>query len=313
MTKEYETPAGNLKQVVRETDDWTTTRHGPWIPTTLGIEQRGSYEMRIFDDYNISRRLEPWVKGPQDLDALKYLIQWPTGAELAEWRMDCERAIEFAKKHELLTVFRRTIVGDAYQWFCDIPWFMMQIIENPQFVKDFFSVFQDWSIDIVKEALQLDIDVFQYRGWYETPPFWGPEYMTEFIFPNIQKQIDLVHSAGKLHTYLLPEGQGLYSEVLKGLDTDVFQGVDPRMLHGGDMQSLFDEHGEQKAFWGGINAEVTLESKDADVIDKAVKEAIEVLDVNGGLVLSSFIFQEVPHEGIMLMIEAWNKYKSIGV
>ena len=83
------------------------------------------------------------------------------------------------------------------------------------------------------------------------------------------------------------------------------------MLHGGDLQSLFDEHGSQKAFWGGINAEVTLESQDADVIDKAVKEAIEILGANGGLVLSAFIFQEVPHKGLMLMIEAWHKYKAI--
>ncbi len=311
LTKEFQTPAGNLKQVVHETDDWTTTRHGPWIPTTLGIEKRATYAMHIFDDYNVSRRLEPWVKGQENLEALKHLIQWPTGPALDEWRMDCARASEFAKEKDLLTVFRRTIVGDAYQWFCDIPWFMIQLIDNPQFVKDFFKVFQDWSIEIINEALGLDIDVFQYRGWYETPPFWSPQLMEELIFPNVQKQIDTVHSAGKLHTYLLPEGQGCYSKVLKGVSTDALQGIDPERLHGGNIKDIFDSHGQEKAFWGGVNAEITLESQDAAIIDKAVKDAIEILGANGGLVLSGFIFQEVPQQGLMLMIDAWNKYKSI--
>lgn len=309
LTKEYHTPAGILRQVVCETEDWCTSRHGPWIPTTLGNEKRQSYEMHLFDDYNVSRRTEPWVKNYEDLDKLKYLILPPENHILDEWRMDTERAIEFARKHELLTIFRRTVVGDAYQWFCDIPWFMTQLYDNPKFVKQFFNIFQQWSLKLINLALELDVDVFQYRGWYETPPFWSPDLLREYILPNVQEQVELVHSAGKCHTYLLPEGQGAFTEVLKTLKTDVLQGIDPRKLHGGDMRALFSNHGVQKAFWGGVNAEVSLESKNAKFIDEAVKEAIETLGKNGGLILSSFCFPEVPTESIVLMIEAWKKYR----
>ncbi|MCK4983149.1 MAG: hypothetical protein KAS17_09515, partial [Victivallaceae bacterium] len=137
LTKEFHTPAGVLKQVVEETDDWSEARHGLWQPTTFGNELRDEFGIHLFDDYNVSRRLEPWVKGPEDLEKLKYLMFLPEGHKLNEWRMDTERAMEFARKHDLMTMSRRVIVGDAHQWFCDIEWFLMQFYESPDFVKNF--------------------------------------------------------------------------------------------------------------------------------------------------------------------------------
>jgi len=47
--------------------------------------------------------------------------------------MDTARAMEFARKHNLFTTGRRTIVGDAFQCFATIPWFMTQIYGQPGF------------------------------------------------------------------------------------------------------------------------------------------------------------------------------------
>lgn len=308
LTREYRTPAGVLRQVVRETPDWTETRHGPLVPTTLGVELRGEYGVHLCDDWNVSRRLEPWVKGPEDLDKLRYLIRLPEGHLLDRWWADTRRAMEFARKHEVLTVYRRTIVGDAYQWFCDIPWFMTQLYDDPGFVEDFFGIFREWSLAHVDLAMEADVDVMQYRGWYETPPFWSPDALARHILPHLQEECRRVHQGGKLHTYLLPEGQGAFAGVLGEVDTDVLQGVDPRMLHGGDLASLFARFGATKAFWGGVNAEVTLESRDRSAIDAAVRQAIEALGGNGGLVLSAFLFPGVPQDSVMMMIEAWRQH-----
>ncbi len=305
LTKEYHTPAGVLKQVVTETDDWSRARHGLWQPSTFGNGLRDGFAMHLFDDYNVSRHVEPWVKGREDLEKLKYLMRLPTGNKLDEWRMDAERAMEFAGKHELMTLSRRTIVGDAHQWFCDIPWFLMQFYEDPEFVRDFLAIFQDWATQIVNLVLDVGVDVVQYRGWYEIPTFWGPNFWKEYIFPCIEEQAAQAHQAGKLFSYLLPEGQGAYADVLRETSIDIVQGIDPRMLHGGTMKDIFDKLGDKKAFWGGVNAEVTLESQDYDRIEKEVREAIEFLGGNNGLILSSFIFQEVPLQGTLHMIEAW--------
>jgi uroporphyrinogen decarboxylase-like protein len=309
-TKEFHTPAGVLRQVIREDEEWCGARHGTWIPKTWGGVDRDHFGMDLFDDYNISRRLEPWVKDSSDLEKLKYLIRIPQGYKLDEWRMDAQRAMEYADRFEVVSLATRTIIGDAYQWFCDIPWFMMQLYDDPEFVRDFFAIFQDWALDQVDLAMEIGVDVFQYRGWYETPPFWSPENWKEYLLPGLEKQVEKVHAVEKLLTYNLPEGQGAFIDVLSESNVDILQGMDPKMLHSknvGGLEEIFEKHGSSKSFWGGVNAEVTLESQDYKRIKEEVSQAVEVLNQNNGLVLSAYIFQEVPHEGVMRFIEAWKK------
>jgi hypothetical protein len=67
----------------------------------------------------------------------------------------------------LAGVPRRTIVGDAFRWLCDIPWFLMQLIEDPPFVREFFPILQEWSMRMIELSLEIGVDVVQCRGWYE--------------------------------------------------------------------------------------------------------------------------------------------------
>lgn len=311
LTKAYHTPAGVLRQVVRETEDWCSPEHGPWIPTTLGIEALDYYRVHLFDDWCVSRRVEPWVKGPEDLDKLRYLIRVPEGEALNEWRIDAERAIEFAQKRDLMVMVRRTIVGDAFEWFCDLRWFALQLTDDPEFIASFLGIFQEWAMRQLELVLDLCVDVVQYRGWYEIPSLWGRRHWAHYLIPLIEEQAKLVHDAGKLFSLLLPEGQGVFSGLLKGMNLDVLQGVDPRMLHVGTVESLFAELGDSKSFWGGVNAEVTLASGDPQEIDEAARQAIEVLGGNHGLILSAFLFTSVPQPAVMAMIDAWRKYRDV--
>lgn len=54
----------------------------------------------------------------------------------------------------LLLQSRRTIVGDAFQWFCDISDFAVWMIEKPEFVKEFLGIFQEWALGLTKLALE---------------------------------------------------------------------------------------------------------------------------------------------------------------
>ncbi len=306
-TKEFHTPAGVMRMASKESDEWCSWWHGAWIPTTLGYDKRQHYNIEVFDDWQISRRTEPWVKGPEDLEKLRYIMRLPEGYVLDEWIMDVQRAAELAKRYDILLQARRTIVGDAFQWFCDINDFMCWMIEEPEFVKEFLSIFHDWAMGLTNLALEAGVDVVQRRGWYEIPTFWGVKYFEEFLVPSIQAETKLVHDAGKIHSYLLPEGQGAYADILAKMDFDVVYGIDPRMLHGGDMKRVFDKVGDKKSFWGGINAEVTVQSGDYKTIETAVKDAIDALGGNGGLALSTFIFPPLNPEGVRHMIDAWRK------
>jgi len=304
LTREYHTPAGILRQTVRETADWCDPLHGPWQPTIFGTEKRAEFGVHLFDDWNISRRVEPWVKGAEDLDKLRYLIRVPHGHALDEWRQDAERAIEFARRRELLVQARRTIVGDAFQWLCDIPWFMLQLHDAPAFVEEFLGIFQDWSLELIEAVLDLDVDLVQYRGWYEPPDFWGLEPYRRYLAPLIEAQTHAVHAGGRLHSYLLTEGQAAYAGIFTDMTFDLLHGLDPRPLRG-SLQDFFAEVGDRKSFWGGVNAEVTLVSEDPKAIRREVEEAVQILGTNGGFVLSALLFPATPLNAIMCMIQAW--------
>ena len=115
-----------------------------------------------------------------------------------------------------------------------------------------------------------------------------------------------MHQAGKLHCYLLPEGHAAYASILENMRVDILMGIDPRMLHRGDLRSLFSQLGNTKAFWGGVNGEVTLPSEDPVLIEEEVENAILTLAGNGGLVLGAFVFEESLPSGkrILLLIDA---------
>ena len=309
LTKEYHTPAGVLRQTVRETEDWCAAEHGPWIPTTYGDEKRHEFGMHLFDDWNVSRRTEPWVKGPEDLPKLKYVIRLPEGWMLDEWAMDARRAMDFAHKHEIFTTGRRTIVGDAFQWFCDIPWFLMQTYDNSGFVEEFFGIFQSWAKRLVELVLDVGVDYVQYRGWYEEPIHFGVRGFQRFLVPLIEDQARMVNQAGKLFGYLLPAGLGVYADVLKNMEADVLMAVDPRMLQAGDLRDLYHKVGRDKSFWGGVDSEVTLFGGKPEEIDRAVKCAVESLNGNNGLILSALIWNVVSEDAFAYMVEAWKKYR----
>ena len=65
MVKEYQTPAGVLKQEVFLTDDWVSDQ---W-PGHRG----GEPTVNLFDDYNVPRYRRCPIQNQQDLEKLRYL------------------------------------------------------------------------------------------------------------------------------------------------------------------------------------------------------------------------------------------------
>lgn len=304
LGKEFNTPKGVLRQVVHETEDWCDSTHGDWVQRTLGTTLREEYGIHVFDDWNISRRTEPWIKGPGDLPALRYLLQKPAAWQLDEWLFDAQRAVEFAEKNQLLTMVRRTIVCDAFQWFCDIPWFMIQLYDCPEFVEEFFSIFEevaDWQTEL---ALGVKPDVFQHRDWYGGSEFWGGGHFAKYLAPVINRQADVVHQAGTLHCYLLTEAWEAYEDIFPSLRTDILWGADP-VKSNIDFMTMKERFGKEKTLLGGISSEQNLTGCTEEETREATREAIRILAPGGGFVLgsSSSVWKFVCWDNVMAMID----------
>lgn len=300
--KEFDTPKGTLRQIVQETPDWCDYWHGLWVQRTLAATMRVDYGMHLFDDWNVSRRTEPWVKGPDDLPKLPYILQKPPQWQLDEWTHDAQRAKEFAQKHDLLTMVRRTIVSDAWEWFCDIPWFAMQLCDDPGFVEEFLNIFEAAAAWQAPLALDVGVDVFQRRGWYDLPEFWGGRNYERYILPSVNREAELTHQAGALHCYLVTKGWGTFLQSLRKLESDILWGADP--LAGGAPLATMKEHLREKTILGGISCEKQLAQGSEAAVREAVRKAISALAPGGGFVLasSSSVFHESKWANVAAMI-----------
>ena len=283
LTKRFDTPRGPLTQVVEETPDWCAAGHGFWVHRTLGTTLREEYGVHVFDDWNVSRRREPWVKGRDDLAKLPYLLRRPAQWQLEEWRYDAERAMEFAARHGLYTMVRRTIVCDAFAWFCDIPWFLMQVHDDPGFVEEFLRIFEefsDWQMDV---ALEVKPDSLQHRDWYAGPEFWGPAHHERHLLPYVNRAADRCRAAGVHHCYLLTEGWGPYLDLFRSLHSDILWGADP-MKGGAPLAEVKRRLGDSHTLLGGMNAELQI-GPDPAAARAAARAAIRDLAPGGGFIL----------------------------
>jgi hypothetical protein len=85
LHKEYSTPGGKLTTSVRLSADWP---HGDHIP--------------FVDDYQVPRSLKPLITGPEELEALRYLLTPPRAEDVAQFEREAQEAHAFVREHGVL-------------------------------------------------------------------------------------------------------------------------------------------------------------------------------------------------------------------
>ncbi len=310
LFKEYDTPKGTLCQVVCKTKDWMSEAHELWQPTTMNCHApKITEEIDLFDDWNVSRYVEPLVKGPQDLDRLTYLLNPPSGDNLKRWKEEALYAKKFAQKNNLLLRCRRTFETDAYQWFCSIPDFCIAMIEDPEYCDRLFRIVQDWQIKLLDLIWDIGVDVVMRRGWYDTPDFFGKERFSEFVKPFIAEDAVLAHQNDTLFCNLLTKGTTHYLDAFKTMDVDICYGINPT-LGGDDFGLLKTELGSKISFWGGIDTEITMDQGTPEDVRRVTQDAIRTLGPRGGFVLQPIMHIEkgTSWQNVEALIEARNKF-----
>ena len=314
---EYRTPAGNLAQKVRKTWDWCARTHYRFLPAWDGDAHRAAdqYEqLDLLDDFFTRRYQVPLVRGPEDLDAFACLLQPPAGAQRDQWIRNAKRAGQIADELGLLTHARRVSVGDWFMWVCLIEDFCVAMIDDPQYIRRFFDVVQDYNRQIVDLVLEVRPDVVQYRGWYDTPDYWGRQRHRDILVPRIQELARQVHEGGSLFCYLLPEGYTQYKDILGQMDVDVLLGLEPYAARKSeDLAAVRAAMGGRHCIWGGVNSPIRVGRGSDEEIGAAVKAAIESLGPDGFILNASMYLydDDVTWDRFEVFVEAWRKYAGI--
>ena len=295
LFKVYETPAGDLRQVAVQTEDWP---HGDDIP--------------VFSDFVVAggRSREHLIKGPKDLERFQYLMLEPSQEQIGKFHEEARSIKAFADKQGLLVNAEGGFGGTYLPSICGMHNLLLWILKFPDFVKGLLEIVHEWDLRRVRLALGEDPDMVTRDGWYESPVFWSVKGFKKFIEPLVQEEIELVHQSRKKFRYVMATGNMLIADILRKMNVDVLFGIDP-VIEETSPEGIRKRLGDKMCLWGGISEAVTLQQGSTEEVRRAVADAIKAFAPGGGFIMStvgSILQREGWRRKGPILIETWHKF-----
>jgi hypothetical protein len=296
LCAEYATPAGKLRQVVRQ-------HEYPYRRVSLT------------NDLNIpaSRSREYLVKGRADLDALEHVLKPPTSAQLAPYRQRMKQSRAFCDAKGVLLSGRSQGIGDTMFWLSGAEAVLMMAMDDPASLERYAGIVSRWNDARLEIQADAGVDLIIRRGWYEGCDFWSPELYRRFLMPVFKREIERLHQAGILVTYSMGSGSVPLLDAFLELRFDVLSSIDP-LVPGTDVAKIKEKIGDVIALYGGVNNFHVIEQGEPQAVRTAVFDAVEVMGKGGGYILGPgdtldcvLAFGPKTERNFHAMIEAWKE------
>jgi len=298
LCREYETPVGVLKHVVRKTEE---EQGAGWV-----IQPE---EPQLFEDFNIPRGVEHAVAGPADLEKLRYLLCEPTREQMAEFKDRMDRIKEFAEERGVMVQSWSAYGMDGIVWLCGAEGAIMMAMEEPSAFLELVDIMYNFDKRQTEIMLSIGgVDMIVQRGWYSSTDFWSPALFRRFVLPRLKELVNMAHQAGALFAYVMTTGIMPLLDELKEAGIDLLYFVDP-VQDDVDLGELKGRIGGEFAIAGGVNSGITLGRGKHDEIREAVHSAIRTLAPGGGFILSPVdaLFPDTPWDSVQTMVDAWRE------
>jgi len=300
LCREYDTPAGTLRHIVRQTGE---------APTPGWVVQPG--HVALFEDFNIPRGIKHAVAGPEDLAKVRYLLQGPTREQLTEFRARMGKVRRFALDKGVLVQGWSAFGMDGVVWLMGVEAAVMAAVTQSGFFQemvDLMAVFDRKRTEVMLDAGGVDLVV--QRGWYSSIDFWSPALFRKFVLPHLREMADLAHQAGARLAYTMTMGVVPLADSLIDAGIDLLYYVDP-VQDRADLAEVKTRIGGRFAVAGGVNSGVTLASGTPEEIREAVRRAVRILATGGGFILAPVdaLFPDTPWASVEAMIEAWREVR----
>lgn len=302
MVKEYQTPAGPIRQEVYRTEDWISSE---W-PT----HKHGAQEVQLIDDFNVVRSRRFAVETEADVERIRYLLWPPTDETIASFR---ERVAGVSRQAQELGVLVESTVSmgtDMATWLCGTQGMLYMALDRPELFQRLLDIIHERDKRVEEVVLDSPVELVVRRGWYEGAAFWSPALFHDLFLPRIKELTTMAHQAGRLMGYIMSTGFMPMLAYLVEAGYDVHYYIDP--VQGGpgaDLRKVKQAFNKKVAVVGGINSAVTLEQGSPQEIRQAVFDAIDILAPGGGFILSPVdcIFGSTPWANIEILIQAWKE------
>lgn len=292
LHKVFETPRGNLEAVVRKTEDWP---HSQDIP--------------LFSDFNVSRYLKPWLQTMEDVERFAYLYLSPGDREISEFKEQLKESRRLAEKYNVpLCATYANGLTSALLIFGAQPGVIISI-DSPDVISRFLEIQEQADHKRLEILLDAGIDLLRRNGWYESTDFWSPTQFEKWVLPQLSKEVEIIHQAGKLSIYTMCTGIMPLLPLLAQIAFDSLDTIEP-VLGDQDMKKVNAVLGKGKSLWGGVSAPIHIGEGKPEDVRQAVRQAIDTFG-RQGFVLTAVpsIRAEWPWENVLAMIDEWKKLR----
>ena len=264
LHKEYVTPSGTLTVVLNQTDDWQRGDHVPFL-----------------DDYIEPRAQKFPVTGPEDLPALKHLLVRANDETIRRCHEAWAEPRRFAADRGLLLSGGWGIGIDSAGWLMGLTNAVMAALDRPEFLEEYLAIIEQWNRWRMEIILDMGVDLFVRRGWYEGTSFWSPALFRRFLLEGLKREVVMAHQAGAKFGYIMTVGALQFVDMLLEAGVDVVIGIEDVQDHGMDLAAMKVAVAGRLGLWGGVNGFVTIEEGKDSEIRAATAAAIEALGPDG--------------------------------
>lgn len=291
--KEFDTPKGKLRTVVRATEDYPCYKDIP-----------------LASDYNISRAAEFLIKGPEDLKKLPYLLYDLNQGELSRFYQKAKQVKKFAHHRKVLLRGKGPAGGDLAAYLCRMRNLFYMEYDKPGFMEELIDMIHKWEMKKLELILNLGVDMINARGCYETAPLWSPPLFNKLFAPLIKEEVEMTHQSGAKFSYFSTGSLIPHFNTFLCIGIDVLSAILTPPIGDTDMGVAKEKVGDRICLWGGVEPALIIERGTKEQVRREVINVIRVATPGGGFVLSTggSIYNKDCYENVMTFIETVREF-----
>ncbi len=251
-------------------------------------------------------KTEHLIKGPEDLDALRYALP-----EIGTNFDHVHAAQEQIGHRGVVMVCVRSALdhnaGDA-RAMQDL---MMDYYDDREFFDELLDIFHQRSLAQVRAALEAGVE-FIFGSWYfnSLSAGWSPEMFAELFVPQIREHVELTHSYDARYDYYDDGKLAASMEMIADTGIDVLETCTPPPVGDFDLAEAKEKIGDQATIKGYVDLLYVVKHGTPKLVEDTVREAMEIAKPGGGFIIgSSDSFREgTPMANIVAYFEACKEH-----
>jgi uroporphyrinogen decarboxylase len=252
------------------------------------------------------QRLEHMIKGPEDLDKLRYLLPDPSAKRFQDIKEITENVgdmglvevtVHSAIDHKAGAVYPPTRMMEDYYL-------------NRGFVVELLRMFHEYTMAETKAYLESGAETI-HGSWYwaSLSVGWSPKIYDDLFAPLIKEHVRLVHDYGAIY-HFYDDGKCMpILELLKDAKVDVIDTLTPPPMGDVNLAEAKRRIGDTVCLKGYIDLYHVIQKGTPELIANTVREAIDIAAPGGGFILgTSDSIRAAPVENVRAYFNAGRKF-----